>query len=371
LGGQALFDVPEEAERGQHRARAGGLGTGGFHWAPTGEFRGWRLHGEERERDSPVQADAFHLWMRFSAGRRVVSFRTEAGGYAWAARPALGADRRTLFPLVWNSYPGIDLPLQVENVAFSPLIPGAAREASLPVYVVAWRVRNLARSLVEVSLMLTWGCGWPDLRPGARFELQQDNLCITGSLGEPSSQDRMGIAVPDLHGEGVALQGVEPWDASTNGEALFTDFERDGELDPAVPSGGSAGAAAWVKVELAAEETREIPFIIAWSFPGGAGAPRQYTQFLQKRRPDNAIVWLTEESVQRFGQDMPNYRFWMQQIRDRQRSIDLPAGSDLNSLWQILEDDVVWPAGGAPLARGGAQTAAGIRRLWPDIARTT
>jgi non-lysosomal glucosylceramidase len=209
----------------------------------------------------------------------------------------------------------------LETLTFSPLMPHSPTETGLPVSVIVFRAHNPADRLLEAALMLTWACGWPDLIPNAVFDFQHDNLCLTGSLGDPSRPERQGIAVPDLHYEGIYLQGIEPWEPGRNEAEVWEDFAEDGELDPAIARGKPQGAAAWVKFDLAPQETREIPFVLAWHFPvyetgAAAGRLRYYTQFLGKRRPDNAIVWLAEQAVQNYHTETPQYRHWIQQIED-------------------------------------------------------
>lgn len=390
-----LFDIPPCAQADDAPNAdfpAGGFGGGHFTFTSTGAFRRWRLHPGLPERDEPVPSDRFYLWLRQGGHPNLQVFQVFAGESVDEDRQCLriGGQHR-LFPFTWRDYV-LPAPLRLESLSFSPLLPGPAREASLPLYVVVWRVHNPTDEPLEAALMLTWVCGWPDLVPGAMFDFQHDRLCLTGSLGDPDSPNRMGIAIPDLHSEGVYRQGMEPWSAAGEGEEIWEDFAMDGELDPAIARDTPQGAAAWVKFALAPGETKEVPFILVWHFPfyesgPATGQPRYYTRLLGKRRPDNAVVWLAEQAVQDYGAETANYRYWIQQIRDWQRSVlEDPLLSpeekrrQFNRLAVLLEADSIWTDGGRfqLLLRKG-QTWEGLRdslagalpleELWPEVAR--
>lgn len=388
-----LFQIPACAPflgREESSLPAGGIGAGHFGWSGSGHFTDWRIEPGDTIRREIVAANAFHLWYQGGAGSRALTLAGAADG-GWPAVSSISPTRRTLFPLQWRDYGEIDGPIQLECLAFSPVIPGSYRETSLPVYTVIWRARNRSDFPLEMALMLTWACGWPDLVADSAFDMQHDNLCVSAGLGSPAAAERMGIAIPDLHSEGVYLQSVEPWNLAGGASTLWHDFAADGELDPAVAQGAPLGAAAWVKFSLNPEETKEIPFVIMWHFPqykSGVGTDqyRWYTQFLEKRRPDNAIVWLAEEAVQNWGQETANYRYWLYQIEDWQREAlhdpSAPpheAARRINSLGALLRANSVWAEDGRFSLRPGPDqcretleaslaSAVPLSTVWPQLA---
>src|SRR5262249_22025337 len=152
-----LFNVPSCAAEADE-IPAGGFGGGHFTWTAGGAFRHLRLHPRPPERDESVAAGGFFVWAR-------------QGPPASAHPPyAIENPPRVLFPFTWTSYfdPGAGrhggLPLQsqtssslhLESLAFSPLLPGSLREASLPVYVVVFRAHNPTDEPLEAALLLTW-----------------------------------------------------------------------------------------------------------------------------------------------------------------------------------------------------------------------
>ncbi len=344
----------------------------------------------EPELDVPFRVDRFHI--RLAGYREISAFPLCPSAVLELKDPArpIAPRVRRLFPFTWTEYLGNDLPIELASLSFSPIIPGSPRETSLPVFLVVWRARNQVEEPIEVSLMLTWAAGWPALVQSAEFDMQHDNLCITGSMGDPCSPNRMGIAVPDLHSEGVYKQGMEPWRPPQGYDEICRDFAEDGELDPAVARGTPQGAAAWVKFDLEPGETKEIPFVIVWHFPMYENGPyegkyRYYTQFLGKVRPDNAVVWLAEEVVQNYGTESANYRHWINQISDWQEAVlSDPRHSPeehavrINRLEALVQADTIWTDDGMfeILPRGGwteerllvkLADAPALSELWPEI----
>jgi len=301
-----LFDVPNFAsESSGSPYLAGGLGTGGFRFTSSGEFTGWRLDPSQREYTGVSPFNRFYVWSQ----EKVTTLATSLS-------------QRGLFPFTWMEWDVNGLPIRLESLSFSPLLPAQSVERSLPLHLVVFRANNPTNRPIETALMLTWACGWPELIQDAVYDFQHDNLCLTGSLGSPKSLNRQGVAIPDLHYMGIYQQGIEPWSVPGDEPDVVEDFAEDGELDPRVARAEPHGLAAWVKFNLEPHETKEVPYVLPWHFPQyERGDYRHYTQFLGRHRPDNAIVWLAEQAVQHYGAETANYRYWIQQISDWQREL--------------------------------------------------
>jgi hypothetical protein len=362
---ERLFDISPEAYGAADSILAGGLGTARFSFSVAGEFRRWRVEPSQPEVNVPAPHGRFYAWGRQGHN---VAFSPLAGDAV--------LQQQSLFPLAWTSF-NTALPVRFECCSFSPLLPGEGLERSLPLYVMVFRAQNPTGRRVETALMLTWACGWPLPIPEAAFDFQHDNLCLTGSLGAPGEVNRQGIAVPDLHYAGIYQQSIEPWAVPHDEAEIIEEFAADGELGPRVARGERQGAAAWVKFTLDAGETQEIPFIVALHTPHYEnGEPRHYTQYLGRRRPDNAVVWLAEQAVQRFGAETPNYRYWMQQIEDWHRRLTPSGAGRIHALSALLETGLTWTDGGFPqFALEDRPTLeslleeSALRETWPDIAR--
>ncbi len=352
--------------------------SGFFGVNDTGNFNLW---SEEPEfvRNQRVPQNRFGLWSK-TRGKTETTFLNGHHFHKTAQ----------LFPCSWIDHP-IDAPLQVESQWFSPILPNHDRESSLPIQLIVFRLRNSGASNIDAALMLSWNCGWSDTGENVAFDMQHDNLCITGALGKPESQNRQGIALPDLHSDGIFLQSVEPWTAigDQNEEAdIWADFAEDGELDPRVVKHNGQGAAAWVKFEIEPDEIKEIPFVIAWHFPyyqkgPFAGELKFYSQFLGRFRPDNSIVWLAEQAYQNFGTEAAAYRHWMRQIQDWHESIqrerDPVLSAEAINLLGALRQMELYRKSDGDLKQGNltGQNLSELKRLlhhpndplkhWPDV----
>lgn len=283
----------------------------------------------------------------------------------------IAIERLSLFPWEWTMYRGIAI--ELERLAFTPLLPGQSRERCLPLRLYVYRLRHPGTGIASVSLMATLASGVRSGITPCGFDFQHDNLALTGSLEVEGTENRIGIAMPDLHDEGIYLQGIEPWEGPADRAELWLDFKDDGEIDPRLEPETPA-AAAWVKFELAPGEMREIPFALVWHEPryeSGpfAGAARQYTRHLRKRRSDNAIVWLAEQAFQTHGGGAAAYTYWMRDIADwQERTIREGASpEELASFFSALGREIFWDASGR-FAAGEAPNATLAGTLWPDLA---
>ncbi len=314
---EPLFVIPEYARQDPSaNIIAGGLSSGYFGVSPSGAFDQWSVEPEVVSQ-MVVPQNRFGLWSRIKGRSGFTSLDNSNF-----------RERAHLFPCTWVDH-CVEAPLQLESQWFSPVIPEHDRESSLPIQLVVFRIKNNSPSRVESALMLSWCCGWSDIDKDVAFDLQHDNLCLTGALGVTGSPNRQGIALPDLHSEGIYLQSVEPWAsnvAKSEEEEIWADFAEDGELDPRVAKPNGQAAAAWVKFDIEPDEVKEIPFVIAWHYPLYQHGPfkdqtKYYTQFLGRYRPDNSIVWLAEQAFQNYGTEAATYKHWMRQIQDWHESL--------------------------------------------------
>lgn len=306
-----LFNLPE-VPLSPRPLRIEGIDTGGFTISEECLFRDWKMEPEGERDDRPVEMDQFHLWRR-----------DKKGDESWRLNKS---QCLSSYPFTWRGYSLSDAAeLSLESLDFSPVFSGEDKapsyESYLPIHMVVFRIRNLAPRRVEAALLSTLTCAWPEVADYSRFDYQHDNLALTGALGgDPlDTGGRIGVSMPDLHSEGIYLQGIEPWSVPDGFDALLEDFREDGELDPAVPRGRSQGAGAWVKFSLDPGEVRHIPFAFVWHFQyynmGGLnGQFRKHCQYLTKRRGDNAIIWLAEQAFKDYGGEVPNYVYWMEEL---------------------------------------------------------
>jgi uncharacterized protein (DUF608 family) len=232
-------------------------------------------------------------------------------------------------------------PIRVELRIFSPQCPPDTRACALPIQILLFDLINATDRKLTFSLLGLLSGEAADIGTPA-FELQHDNLCLCGSLGSSEQANRLAIAIPDWHSRGDVRQGVEAWDTRYGPDALLTQFDAEGVIEPSDTTPSSGGAAAWVTAPLLPESSFTVPFVLVWHAPVQEDASyRAYTTQLGRLRPDNAVVWLAEQALDDFGEDRPNWEYWLQDIEDAHANVQNVA--DWNALGSKLSMGGLWP----------------------------
>jgi uncharacterized protein (DUF608 family) len=168
-------------------APLGGIGTGYISLRPDGSFYDWLIFnsgdwaGDRPASQSSVEPDMgpqslrFFLWTRESdapvAKLRRLSLDPESNNLyslGWAQNVE-STEYDAWYPMTGIHYNDSTLPVRVKSVAFSPFIPGHARESATPGFHMVFTVENTSRAKVEISLLsildnpLAWGQANRDL----------------------------------------------------------------------------------------------------------------------------------------------------------------------------------------------------------------
>jgi len=149
----------------------GGLGTGSVEIRPDGYFHEWQILNlgpwsprqpecckRESGPDLPPNALAFFLRAQTGGGLPVVrrlGARTDQNdlySHAWV-KSVEEIEFEGRFPAATLRYKDASLPVAVCAQMFSPFIPHDSRASGTPGFHAAFRVRNLSRSAVAVSLL--------------------------------------------------------------------------------------------------------------------------------------------------------------------------------------------------------------------------
>jgi hypothetical protein len=319
--------------------RAGGIGTGGFVFDVEGKFSDWRTSPTEAALPGLSSGCGFYLWWKSRSGNGLLNLTESEGGKSALTHR---------FPITTRSYE-FDAPFTLSAECYSPLYPPRGTEASFPLHVVNWNIHSVVSEPVEIATLLVFSS--PEASERVAFDMQHDKLCLCGAVGDPDSQNRFGVSVPDLHGEGGWTQGIEPWSDPDGLQMLLDEFTEDGELGPANPVPGRNGAAAWVRFTLLPETSRDAPFCIAWSIPQYVAGPRtseprRYVSHLGKRRPDNAVVWLAERPFLIEEEGERAWFVWREEIRRWHKALESQPEKNiekcLEELSGIVQPDLVW-----------------------------
>jgi non-lysosomal glucosylceramidase len=277
----------------------GGLGAGSIGRTHRGDFARWHLDiGQHRFESLPANQFSVFVEQGGERSAHVLStIRPEAlPDWNWDL-PVGAGTYHALFPYAWFDYDWDALPVRIVQRQFSPVIPHNYRESSYPAGIFETVVENRSSDPVTVGLMFTWqnlvGMGSGAERRGGHRNraVRRDGLTGVVLSGPADATDEswhgsFAIVAPDE--PGLTLTTVDRFSVDA-GAAVWADFAADGRLDdrvagPASAPGESIAGALAVTIELGPEETRLVPFVLAWDIPTatfGAGTRwhRRYTKY--------------------------------------------------------------------------------------------
>jgi non-lysosomal glucosylceramidase len=379
-----------------HGMPLGGLGAGCIGRSHRGDFNLWHIDGGEHVFQS-IPACQFSVFEQISgepSHTYALCTTPPADGTltVWQWYPASQGDAASgkhtgmyhaLYPRSWFVYENV-LQTQLACEQFSPILPHNYRETSYPIAVFAWTAHNPTDRPVTLSILLSWQnmTGWftntlksPDIKvrddgspvydyqprigdsQGNWNQWQQPERfagCVMGrhqSAGAPLVEgDGQWAILTDPNGAEVFYHSR--WNPAGDGRDLWHTFAADGSLanvsntTPAA-DGEQIGSAIAVRVRLAAGETRQLLFAVAWDFPitefaQGIVSYRRYTDFFG-RSGNNA--WTIAQTA------LTHYQDWQQQIQTWQQPIldraDLPDWFKMalfNELYDLTSGGTLWSA---------------------------
>ncbi len=303
--------------------RLGGIGTGWIEWLGADGF-GCIAVTHNASHPTPPQPGTFAAVWTEADGRSSARLLTRRPAYDLPSATNLDAQAAYPFATLRCSDPA--LPVLVSMRAFTPLVPHDVWASSMPVVLITFTVRNVSRAPVGVSVAVSW----------------QTTLGTGGSPGLGAFSDRSRVeaaAVPATDGfAGVRFEGPqlvdEPvrdlrihnargtqtivatyptpdaevstasWNAASRRPEWWSGFERDGRVTGETAAGRDghvhpAGVVS-VRLELRANEVRDVNFAVAWHAPrayvagaGGAGA--------NSSRTDQNVVDIPPPYADRFA----------------------------------------------------------------------
>jgi uncharacterized protein (DUF608 family) len=180
------------------------------------------------------------------------------------------------FPLARVDFLDNALPVEVSLEAFSPFIPHEPDDSGLPVAILRYRVKNPHARAAKVAI--AWSIDNPVGKPVGKDDKRLNEFRSGGDLAglmmtNPSLADsdvmRGSFALGVLNAGTGSLSHLKGWPAGRwwNSPLLFwDDFTADGELGPD-PERSSAVGAVCLKRTIAAGQSAEYEFLLAWHFP--------------------------------------------------------------------------------------------------------
>jgi non-lysosomal glucosylceramidase len=281
----------------------GGIGTGNFSIGARGEFRDFELfNGPFKGNTLPYTFAS--IWAK-PKGEAPVARVLEsqlapphngAQGYLFhtaAGMPRLARSKlRGEYPFVEVTFSDDELPVKVELEAFTPFVPLAVDDSSLPAAILRYRVKNPSKKPVEVAVALSlanvvgihpklkpWG--GLDVEKPTKNELRKERefegvFCTSPELSPTfRTFGNMAFAVTATGSECIHktewLSGGW-WDGIHD---FWDDFSDDGRLEPN-PTYGKLDIKSTQKVKngsvgahftLGPHEEKTVQFVVAWHFP--------------------------------------------------------------------------------------------------------
>jgi non-lysosomal glucosylceramidase len=277
-------------------APLGGIGAGSIGRSYRGDFSRWHLDiGSHMYK--PVPACQFSVFIDDGSKRQahVLAPYKPADLSAWNwDMPEGKGTYFALYPKSWFVYDWEELPVELCQKQFSPVIPGNYKETSYPVGIFEWNIKNPTNKNITVSIMFSWQnlFGFVN-KNGGNFNTLLQNDDYTGIILSKKADAKIGeddgsFAIMTRKETGFSISYRSRFDALKDTE-LWGDFSDNGTLQNVNNNKVSApyeeiGAALVVTVTLKPNETRKIPFTLAWDFPimefkKGTQWYKRYTRF--------------------------------------------------------------------------------------------
>lgn len=273
----------------------GGIGTGCISLEGRGVLRDWEIYGRPNK-NTFLENTFCAIWTRTAGGKvdarglhgpRLKEFLGVGAGYGTGhlyqgeGLPSFAsASCVATFPFLRTQLERDGYPLEVELEAFSPFVPPADRESSMPAASLSYRLRN--RTTHRVDAVLCWSV----MNPVGGSEHDPDPRQDRATAAFVNEAGCRGIlfgnqkyAPEDVHAGSFAL--TTDWDDVTFCERWFEGswfdalqdfwnrFAPNGELNESAPNptGYRMPASLGLRVSLEPGESAVLPFLLSWVFP--------------------------------------------------------------------------------------------------------
>lgn len=377
-----------------HGMPLGGFGAGCLGRSARGDFNLWHIDGGEHVFQT-MPACQFSIFEQVEGGTaQAYALSTEApadGSLSqWRWYSASTATHSTgtyhaLYPRSWFKYRAV-FQAELTCEQFSPILPDNYQETSYPLAIFQWTAHNPTDQEIVLSLMLTWQnmVGWftnaiksptvqvrddgsPEyeyqprlgesagnfnqvIRDNGRIGCLLDRL--NPDLDRPSQEGQGQWAIATYAASGLEAFYHTRWNPAGDGADLWQTFAVDGSLpdigdETPATVGEQVAAAIAVRFRLAAGETRQIPFILAWDFPVTEFAPgvkyfRRYTDFFGHSGQN---AWAIARTALKHHQTwQAQIQTWQQPILEHPNLPDWFKMALLNELYDLTSGGTLWSA---------------------------
>ena len=265
----------------------GGLGAGSIGRTYRGDFARWHLEIGKHKFET-IYTNQFSVFVSQhgdSEAHVLSPLKASDAKLNWNWDMPVGAGTYYgLFPKAWYVYDWTELPVDLVQKQFSPIIPENYKESSYPVGIFEWDVNNPTNESITLGLMFTWqnlvgAIGNTDnpLMDKYNYAHISDDKNMTGIVltrnkKEVEEEWDGSFALLTQNNPNWTVSYRSRFSVSGGGSDVWQDFAADGKLDNINNTAAAdileeIGAALSVTIELKPGEGQTIPFILSWDFP--------------------------------------------------------------------------------------------------------
>lgn len=288
---QASFDVATGTITNEHWRSGvpqGGIGCGKLEICPDG-WLGYYTGNHNWDRPTgPIPGAFFALYAVAGEKRAARMLRLPGKAEYGNVQNAVGIAYSGWFPFASLHYNDPALPVEASLRAWSPLIPQDVPDSSLPVACYRFTVHNPQAVAAHVSLAISW----PNLigyggDKGKKYDDYSGNKCeqiVDGNFAgvlytkrNPSpdlSPNVLGSYALCTQASDLQITRIPDYDSSASNLAFWPSFSQNGvpgHGDPA-DSIKSPASGLVAQLDLPANATRDIDFVLVWHFPSDVGS---------------------------------------------------------------------------------------------------
>jgi non-lysosomal glucosylceramidase len=267
----------------------GGVGAGSVALGGRGQLRDWEMFNRPNKGFRPSYVLP-SIWAQVGSGKPVVRVLESRLIPPFEGQNGLGSDNAPglarlasarftgEFPLARIDFEDRELPVRVSLEAFTPFIPLDAEDSGLPVAILRYRVSNPNHAAAKVSIAFAIDNPVRDPAQPRNEDTRRNARREGGGLtGIIMSNSKIAAEHP-MNGE-IALCIADPETAQVTSLAgwaqsrwwnapllYWDDFSDDGQLGPD-PSPHNWIASLCAQRQIAAGESAEFTYVLAWRFP--------------------------------------------------------------------------------------------------------
>ncbi len=252
----------------------GGFGfyTGNHNWdLPTGRIKG-----------------AFAAVYAESGARKSARMlRLKSDAEYLGVENVAGLDYSGWFPTATLKFNDPALPVKVELLAWSPLIPHDVENSSMPAAVFRYRVTNPGAEPAKAVILMSWpniiGCGgksagWGDptgtnwdntvgnQQAFLQYKRSAELLFYRDASSPAPSPNVKGEYLLSVRGEISSTSAARVFECAGTNLPFWTGFSQNGSLTSQATAAKPAGALA-ATVQLKPGQSRDVEFLLVWHFP--------------------------------------------------------------------------------------------------------